>query len=41
MNPTNISRVMMGSVIIGGLLFYLPVAYFAAAMMIIAGLTGV
>jgi hypothetical protein len=40
MNPVNISRIIMGAVILAGLLFFKPVAYVAASMMIIAGLTG-
>jgi len=40
MNASNLSRAAMGSAILGGLVFYAPVAYFAAAMMVVAGLTG-
>lgn len=41
MNPVNLSRVIMGTIILVGLLFYKPVAYVTAAMMIVAGLIGV
>jgi hypothetical protein len=39
MSPVNISRIIMGTVILSGLLFFKPAAYVAASMMIIAGLT--
>jgi hypothetical protein len=39
MSPVNISRIIMGAVILAGLLFFKPAAYVVASMMIIAGLT--
>lgn len=39
--PLNFTRVTMGVIVIAGLLFFKPLAYFAGAMMIFAGLTGV
>jgi len=41
MKSLNLTRVTMGIIVIGGLLFFKPVAYFAGAMMIFAGLTGI
>jgi hypothetical protein len=38
LNPT---RIVMGIIVFVGLLFFKPLAYFAAAMMIFAGLTGI
>jgi len=40
MNPLNLTRVVMGVIILGGLVFYTPLAYATAGMMVIAGLTG-
>jgi SAM-dependent methyltransferase len=37
----NLTRIVMGAIVIAGLLFFKPLAYFAAAMMIFAGLTGI
>lgn len=37
----NLTRLTMGIIVIVGLLFFKPLAYFAGAMMIFAGLTGV
>lgn len=37
----NLTRLTMGIIVIAGLLFFKPLAYFAGAMMIFAGLTGV
>ena len=41
MKSLNLTRTVMGIIVIAGLLFFKPLAYFAAAMMIFAGLTGV
>lgn len=40
MKAVNLSRTIMGAVIITGLFFYQPVAYVASAAMILSGLTG-
>ncbi|HSB31850.1 MAG TPA: hypothetical protein VLD55_09625 [Candidatus Sulfobium mesophilum] len=40
MKAVNLSRTIMGAVIMTGLFFYLPVAYVASAAMILSGLTG-
>jgi len=37
----NLTRIVMGIIVIVGLLFFKPLAYFAAAMMIFAGLTDI
>lgn len=41
MKSLNLTRVTMGVIVIVGLLFFKPLAYFVGAMMIFAGLTGV
>ena len=41
MKSLNLTRIAMGTIVIAGLLFFKPLAYFAAAMMIFAGLTGI
>lgn len=41
MKSLNLTRIVMGIIVIAGLLFFKPLAYFAGAMMIFAGLTGV
>ena len=41
MKSLNVTRIVMGIIVIAGLLFFKPLAYFAGAMMIFAGLTGV
>jgi len=41
MKALNLTRIVMGTIVIVGLLFFKPLAYFAAAMMIFAGLTGI
>ncbi len=40
MKSLNLARIVMGMIVIVGLLFFKPLAYFAGAMMIFAGLTG-
>ena len=40
MRSMNLVRLTIGILILAGLLFYKPLAYFAGIMMIIAGLTG-
>jgi hypothetical protein len=40
MTPVNLSRVIMGTVIMTGLFFYEPVAYVASGAMILSGLAG-
>ncbi|SPQ01092.1 hypothetical protein NBG4_420016 [Candidatus Sulfobium mesophilum] len=40
MKAVNLSRTIMGAVIMTGLFFYQPVAYVASAAMILSGLTG-
>ena len=40
MSSVNLTRLIMGVLILIGLLFFKPLAYFVAAMMIVAGLTG-
>jgi uncharacterized membrane protein YphA (DoxX/SURF4 family) len=40
MSCLNITRILNGILLIIGLLFFKPLAYFIAVMMIIAGLTG-
>ena len=39
MRPLNITRLINGGLLVLGLLFFKPLAYFIAVMMIIAGLT--
>ncbi|MBI4146467.1 hypothetical protein HY489_03970 [Candidatus Woesearchaeota archaeon] len=39
MRPLNITRLVNGGLLVLGLLFFKPLAYFVAVMMIIAGLT--
>ncbi len=41
MRPLNLTRLAMGVIVIVGLLVFRPLAYFAGAMMIFAGLTGI
>lgn len=41
MKSLNLTRIVMGIIVFVGLLFFKPLAYFAAAMMIFAGLTGI
>jgi len=41
MKSLNLTRIVMGIIVFVGLLFFKPLAYFAAVMMIFAGLTGV
>ena len=41
MRSINLTRLTIGSLVILGLVFWLPVAYFAGAMMIFAGLTNI
>jgi len=41
MKSLNLTRITMGVIVIVGLFFFKPLAYFAAGMMIFAGLTGV
>jgi arsenite methyltransferase len=41
MKPVNLTRLTMGVIVIVGLLAFRPLAYFAGAMMIFAGLTGI
>jgi SAM-dependent methyltransferase len=41
MKSLNLTRIVMGIIVIVGLVFFKPLAYFAGAMMIFAGLTGV
>lgn len=41
MKSLNLTRITMGVIVIVGLLFFKPLAYFAGAMMIFAGLTGI
>lgn len=41
MRSLNLTRIVMGIIVIVGLLFFKPLAYFAGAMMVFAGLTGV
>ncbi len=41
MKSLSLTRVVMGIIVLVGLLFFRPLAYFAAAMMIFAGLTGI
>jgi len=41
MKPLSLTRIAMGIIVIAGLLFFKPLAYFAAGMMIFAGLTGI
>ncbi len=41
MKSLNLTRITMGIIVIAGLLFFKPLAYFAAGMMIFAGLTGI
>lgn len=41
MRSINLTRLTIGSLVILGLLFWTPVAYFAGAMMIFAGLTNI
>ncbi len=40
MKSLNLTRIVMGIIVIVGLVFFKPLAYFAGAMMIFAGLTG-
>ncbi len=40
MKAVNLSRTIMGAVIMSGLFFYEPVAYVASGAMILSGLTG-
>lgn len=40
MTSVGLTRITMGAIIILGLLFYKPLAYLTAGMMILAGLTG-
>lgn len=41
MRSLNLTRIVMGIIVIAGLLFFKALAYFAGAMMIFAGLMGV
>ena len=41
MKSVNLTRIVMGAIVIAGLVFFKPLAYFAGAMMIFAGLTGI
>ena len=41
MSSINLTRITMGMLIIAGLLFFKPLAYFVGIMMIFAGLTGI
>ena len=41
MKHINLTRITIGVMIILGLLFFKPLAYFAGIMMIFAGLTGI
>ena len=41
MKPINLTRLSMGIIVLVGLLVFKPLAYFAAVMMIFAGLTGI
>ena len=41
MRSLNLTRIVMGIIVIVGLVFFKPLAYFAGAMMIFTGLTGV
>ncbi len=41
MKPINPTRITIGVLIILGLLFFKPLAYFVGIMMIFAGLTGI
>lgn len=41
MRSVNLTRITMGILIIVGLLFFTPLAYFVGIMMIFSGLTGV
>jgi hypothetical protein len=41
MRSINLTRLTIGSLVILGLVFWLPVAYFAGAMMVFAGVTNV
>ncbi len=40
MTAVSLSRIIMGSVTMTGLFFYLPLAYVASGAMILSGLTG-
>ncbi len=40
MSPISLTRITNGILILTGVLFFKPLAYFVAAMMIVAGLTG-
>ncbi len=40
MSPISLTRITNGILILIGLLFFKPLAYFVAVMMIVAGLTG-
>lgn len=41
MNVVNLTRIINGMLIIIGLLFFKPLAYFVGIMMIFAGLSGI
>lgn len=41
MKPLNLTRLTVGIMVIVGLLFFKPLTYFAGAMMIFAGVTGI